>query len=158
MRLQAQAGWRGRMSVMEAAAAGQVRSAGDLAAAARAARAASRELAHRSSAERRAGLEAMAACLSDAATEVLEANGRDVAAARAAGVAESMCDRLTLDERRLRAVAEALRTAATLPDPLNRVLEGRTLPNGLRLQRRSVPLGVLGIIYEARPNVTVDAA
>src|SRR5919197_19819 len=146
------------MTATEAAATSGATAVDELADAARAARVAARRLARCSGAERRQALEAMAAGLEDAAPRVLAANAEDVARARAAGTTEARLDRLALDERRLAAVARALRGAAALPDPLGRTLEGRTLPNGLRLERRTVPLGVLGIIYEARPNVTVDAA
>src|SRR5256714_2088729 len=146
------------MTATEAAATQSAAAVDELAAAARAARVAARRLARCSGAERSTALEAMAASLEDAVPRVLAANAEDVARARAAGTAEATLDRLALDERRLAAVAHALRGAAALPDPLGRILEGRTLPNGLRLERRTVPLGVLGIVYEARPNVTVDAA
>ena len=140
------------------AAARDAAAADGLEGAARAARRAGRVLARRGGAERRALLEAIAAALDDATAEVLAANARDVERARAAGTADSTIDRLRLDERRVAAITGALRATAALPDPLGRVLEGRILPNGLRLERRTVPLGVLGIVYEARPNVTVDAA
>src|ERR671937_2234604 len=146
------------MTTTEGSATQSAVPADELAAAARAARVAAHRLARCSGADRRKALEAMAASLEDAAPRVLAANAEDVARARAAGTTEATLDRLALDERRLAAVARALRGAAALPDPLGRTLEGRTLPNGLRLERRTVPLGVLGIIYEARPNVTVDAA
>jgi len=131
----------------------------ELVAAARAARGAARALARLSGAERRAAIEAMAAALEQpaAVSGVLMANAQDLSEARARGVTAATLDRMTLDEPRLATIVAALRAVAGLPDPLGRVLEGRTLPNGLRLQRRSVPLGVLGIVYEARPNVTVDA-
>ena len=132
--------------------------ADDLAGAALAARRASRALARISTAERRAALAAMAGHLEARARDVLAANGEDVARARADEAAESAIDRLVLDEQRLGTIVSALRATAELPDPLGRTLEGRILPNGLRLERRSVPLGVLGIIFEGRPNVTVDAA
>src|SRR5438445_6888335 len=112
----------------------------ELAGAARDARVAARRLARCSGAERRNALEAMAASLEDAVPQVLAANAEDVARARRAGTAEATLDRLALDERRLAAVVRALRDAAALPDPLGRTLEGRTLPNGLRLERRTVPL------------------
>ena len=146
------------MTATEATATQSAAAVDELAAAARAARVAARRLARCSGADRRTALEAMAASLEDAVPQVLAANAEDVARARASGTADATLDRLALDERRLAAVARALCGAAALPDPLGRTLEGRTLPNGLRLERRTVPLGVLGIIYEARPNVTVDAA
>ncbi len=130
----------------------------DLVAAAEAARAASRTLARASGAARRAALEAIAAALEESVADVIAANAADVTRARAAGVSPATIDRLTLTPERVAGIVAALRVTADLPDPLNRTLEGRTLPNGLRVERRTVPLGVLGIIYEARPNVTVDAA
>ena len=89
---------------------------------------------------------------------ILEANGRDVAAARAAGTEESIIDRLTLDATRLASIAGAVRDVAALPDPVGDVVRGYTRPNGLRITQVRVPFGVVAMIYEARPNVTVDAA
>ena len=89
---------------------------------------------------------------------ILDANARDVAAAREAGTAEGLIDRLSLDEGRVAAMADGLRHVATLPDPVGEVVRGSTLPNGLELRQVRVPLGVVGIVYEARPNVTADAA
>jgi len=90
--------------------------------------------------------------------EWLSANAADLAAARAGGMKESMLDRLALDEKRIAAIAEGVRQVAALPDPVGQVVKTATRPNGLKLEQRRVPLGVIGIIYEARPNVTVDAA
>jgi glutamate-5-semialdehyde dehydrogenase len=90
--------------------------------------------------------------------EVLAANAEDVAKARAAGIGASIIDRLTLTRERIAAIAADVRHVASLPDPVGEVLRGSTLPNGLDLRQVRVPLGVVGIIYEARPNVTVDAA
>ena len=90
--------------------------------------------------------------------DVLRANALDVSRARAAGTSEGLIDRLTLTRERLADIADALRHVATLPDPVGEVIRGFTLPNGLQVQQLRVPLGVVGIIYEARPNVTVDAA
>ena len=90
--------------------------------------------------------------------EVLAANQRDVDRAVEAGTAEGLVDRLTLTPERLAAIADALRDVAELPDPVGEVLRGYTLPNGLEVRQVRVPMGVVGIIYEARPNVTVDAA
>ncbi len=90
--------------------------------------------------------------------EVIEANGLDVEAARAAGIAEGLIDRLRLDESRIAGMAGGLRQVATLPDPVGEVLDGWVRPNGLRITRVRVPLGVIAIIYESRPNVTSDAA
>ncbi len=90
--------------------------------------------------------------------EIVEANAEDVAKAREAGVSESVVDRLTLTPERVRAIAKDVRDVAALPDPVGEVVRGSTLPNGIDLRQVRVPLGVVGIIYEARPNVTVDAA
>jgi glutamate-5-semialdehyde dehydrogenase len=90
--------------------------------------------------------------------EVVAANAEDVARARAAGTSEAIVDRLTLTRERIAAIAADVRHVASLPDPVGEVLRGSTLPNGLDLRQVRVPLGVVGIIYEARPNVTVDAA
>ncbi len=88
---------------------------------------------------------------------ILEANEADLDVARAAGTAGAMLDRLALNPARIEAIADGLRQVAGLPDPLGEVLRGRTLPNGLQLRQQRVPLGVIGIVYEGRPNVTVDA-
>ncbi|MDX3237773.1 glutamate-5-semialdehyde dehydrogenase [Streptomyces sp. ME03-5709C] len=90
--------------------------------------------------------------------EIVEANAKDVARAREAGTGEAIVDRLTLTPERVRAIASDVRDVAGLPDPVGEVVRGSTLPNGLDLRQIRVPLGVVGIIYEARPNVTVDAA
>ncbi|MPQ97456.1 glutamate-5-semialdehyde dehydrogenase [Modestobacter sp. I12A-02628] len=105
-----------------------------------------------------AALLAMADALGERAAEVLAANAADVAAATAAGTPAAMVDRLRLDEARLAGVADALRALVALPDPVGDVVRGSTLPNGLTLRQVRVPLGVVGMVYEARPNVTVDAA
>ncbi|MDX1974839.1 MAG: glutamate-5-semialdehyde dehydrogenase [Rickettsiales bacterium] len=89
---------------------------------------------------------------------ILEANAKDVAYGKEKGLDAAMIDRLTLDEKRIEAMAAGLETIATGPDPVNRLLEEWSRPNGLVLQRVSIPLGVIGIIYESRPNVTADAA
>ena len=91
-------------------------------------------------------------------TEILDANQKDVTAAKANGLSAAMIDRLTLDEGRLEAMAAGLEAIAALPDPLGAVLAQWEVPNGLHIQRRSTALGVIGIIYESRPNVTIDAA
>ena len=103
-------------------------------------------------------LHAMADALVDATGPVLEANGDDLQRGRDSGMASGMLDRLALDEKRVAAMADGLRQVASLPDPVGEVVRGSTLPNGLQLKQVRVPLGVVGIIYEARPNVTVDAA
>jgi glutamate-5-semialdehyde dehydrogenase len=109
-------------------------------------------------ADRRAGLASVADALEQATGAVLEANRQDVAREREAGTPEALVDRLELDAGRLAAMAQAVRTIAALPDPVARVVDGWTLPNGLRVQQRTVPFGVIAVVYESRPNVTVDAA
>jgi glutamate-5-semialdehyde dehydrogenase len=105
-----------------------------------------------------AALTAMAEALVSATEDVLAANAEDVAAARENGVAESLVDRLRLDADRVAGMAQGLRDVAALPDPVGEVVRGSTLANGLELRQVRVPFGVVGIIYEARPNVTADAA
>ncbi len=105
-----------------------------------------------------AALCAMADALVDRTAEVVEANGADVAAGRAAGMSDALVDRLALDPKRVAAMADGLRQVAGLPDPVGEVIRGSVLPNGLELRQIRVPLGVVGIVYEARPNVTADAA
>ena len=109
-------------------------------------------------AKKTAALELAAAALWDRREEILNANGEDVAAGEAAGMRPSLLDRLRLTEERIAAMAQAVREVAAAPDPVGRVLSGEVRPNGLQLQKVTVPLGVIGIIYEARPNVTSDAA
>ncbi|TMR94415.1 glutamate-5-semialdehyde dehydrogenase [Nonomuraea basaltis] len=125
---------------------------------ARAAREAAAELAPLPRAPKDRALRAVADALVAHAAEIVEANAKDVEQARAQGTAEAMIDRLRLDEARIGAIAEAVRQVADLPDPVGEVVRGGTLPNGLELRQLRVPLGVIGIIYEGRPNVTVDAA
>ncbi|MEU0521640.1 glutamate-5-semialdehyde dehydrogenase [Streptosporangium sp. NPDC006007] len=105
-----------------------------------------------------AALRVIADALVAGAAEIVAANALDVERAREGGVSEYMIDRLRLDGARVEAVAEAVRRVADLPDPVGEVIRGGTLPNGLELRQLRVPLGVIGIIYEGRPNVTVDAA
>ena len=119
------------------------------------ARAASRTLA---AGDRNRGLRAIAASLLADGQEILTANARDVAAERSKGTSDALVDRLTLTESRLQSVAAAVEQIASLPDPLNRVLAGWKLDNGLSIRKVTVPFGVIGMIYESRPNVTVDAA
>jgi glutamate-5-semialdehyde dehydrogenase len=103
-------------------------------------------------------LRAMADALVARSDAILEANAKDVEAARAAGTSEALIDRLRLDSTRVAAMADGMRAVAGLPDPIGEVIRGSRLPNGLQLTQVRVPLGVVGIIYEARPNVTADAA
>jgi glutamate-5-semialdehyde dehydrogenase len=105
-----------------------------------------------------AALHAMADALVAATGDVLAANARDVAAGRDAGLSGSLLDRLSLDGGRVAAMAQGLRDVAALPDPVGEVLRGYTQPNGLEIRQVRVPFGVVAMIYEARPNVTVDAA
>lgn len=125
---------------------------------ARAAKAASRRLGKLTTAEKNACLLAMADGLERATADILAANAKDMDAAVAAGLSKAMQDRLRLDEKRVKAMADGLRQVAALPDPVGRVLDERVRPNGLKLQKVSTPIGVIVIIYEARPNVTADAA
>lgn len=122
------------------------------------ARKASVGLAQTTGEERDAALDAMAGALRAHASAIVEANAADMAAAREAGTSAALLDRLMLDEGRVEAMAAALENLRALPDPLGRALEERTLYNGLELSRVSVPLGVVAVVYEARPNVTADAA
>jgi glutamate-5-semialdehyde dehydrogenase len=125
---------------------------------ARRAREASRALATATRATKDAALRALADALVAATDRVLAANAEDVARGRAGGMSEGLLDRLALTPERVVAIAGALRELAALPDPVGEVVRGSTLPNGLRLRQVRVPMGVVGMIYEARPNVTVDAA
>ncbi len=122
------------------------------------ARAASLGLALATRAEKDAALHAMAQALVERADELLAANGEDVARAVADGTPANIIDRLRLTPDRLEAMAQGLRDVAGLPDPVGEVVRGSTLPNGLELRQLRVPFGVVGMIYEARPNVTADAA
>lgn len=118
---------------------------------------AQRTLARTTTDERNALLRALADALETAAGDIEAANATDMESAHAAGMDEGKLDRLLFDAPRVKAAAEGVRHVATLPDPLGRIVRGYTLPNGVRLQQKRVPLGVVGMIYEARPNVTVDA-
>jgi glutamate-5-semialdehyde dehydrogenase len=126
--------------------------------AARRAREAAADLALRTRADKDRALLAMADGLAERTTEILAANGDDVAQAAAAGTPDAIIDRLRLTERRVTGMADGLRQIAGLADPVGEVVRGFRLPNGLDVQQIRVPLGVIGIIYEARPNVTADAA
>ncbi len=123
-----------------------------------AARDAARKLARASGEQRGDALARMAEALMERQDEVLSANEKDCAAARANGVADSFLDRLSLDEGRLEGMAAGVRGVLSQPDPLAEVFDERTLPNGLQVSKRRVPLGVIGVIYESRPNITIDIA
>ena len=116
------------------------------------------ELATLTRAQKDAGLHAMADAVADATDAILEANARDVAAGREDGTSTALLDRLSLDAARVAAMADGLRDIAALPDPVGEVVRGYTRPNGLEIRQIRVPIGVVAIVYEARPNVTVDAA
>ncbi len=125
---------------------------------ARRAKVAARSLARATRATKDGALHRMADTLVAASERIVTANARDVARAQADGMSPGLVDRLTLDPARIEQIAGALRDLAALPDPVGEVLHGSTLPNGLRVRQVRVPMGVVGMIYEARPNVTVDAA
>src|SRR5581483_9183268 len=125
--------------------------------AARRARVASRALALLPTVAKDHALKAAAEAIVAHAGQILAANAEDLAAARAAGTPDAMLDRLALNPQRIDGIAEGLCQVAGLPDPVGEVLRGYTLPNGLQLRQQRVPLGVVGMIYEGRPNVTVDA-
>ncbi len=124
----------------------------------RRARVASRALALAPRADKDAALSAIADALQADVTRIVAANAEDVRRERDGGMSEGLLDRLSLDEHRIAAIADAVREVAGLPDPVGEVVRGQTLPNGLVLRQLRVPMGVVGMIYEARPNVTVDAA
>src|SRR4051794_14638227 len=124
----------------------------------RAARTASIALAQAPTSQKDAGLEAIAKAVESAADRILPANELDLANGRENGLSAGLQDRLRLDDVRLAGLASAVREIAALPDPVGEALRGSTLPNGLRLTQVRVPFGVVGAIYEARPNVTIDIA
>ncbi|EOV0992827.1 gamma-glutamyl-phosphate reductase, partial [Edwardsiella piscicida] len=124
----------------------------------KAAKRASYQLALLSSAQKNRALALIADCLQQDSAAILQANAEDVAQARADGLSDAMLDRLLLTESRLAAIADDVRQVCSLHDPVGEIIDGRQLDSGLTLQRRRVPLGVIGVIYEARPNVTVDVA
>ena len=124
----------------------------------RSAKRAARELARTDTAVKDAALSAIAHALAERMEEILEANERDMQNGREANIGEALLDRLRLDEGRIAAIAEAVRQIAALPDPVGEVIEGRRLANGLDVRKVRVPLGVIAVVYEARPNVTIDAA
>jgi glutamate-5-semialdehyde dehydrogenase len=122
------------------------------------ARAASHALNKLSTEQKNTILRAMADEIVARSTPILTANSKDLAAAESNGLSKAMIDRLMLDDKRLAAIAQALREVADLPDPVGEVLAEWTRPNGLRIRKVRVPIGVIGIIFESRPNVTTDAA
>src|SRR2546421_3962498 len=123
-----------------------------------AAKRASRQLASLPSALKDAALEAIADAIDARTEEILEANARDVAAAAGGEYGTAFLDKLRLDEGRVAAMSAGVRKIVTLPDPIGEVIDGWRLENGLDVRKVRVPLGVVGIVYEARPNVTIDAA
>ncbi|MDQ2760972.1 MAG: glutamate-5-semialdehyde dehydrogenase [Actinomycetota bacterium] len=123
-----------------------------------AAKRASRTLALLSSSVKDVALEAIADAVIDATEEILDANARDLERGREAGLADALLDRMALDERRLMDMATGVRKIASLSDPVDEVIDGSRLPNGLEVRRVRVPFGVVAVVYEARPNVTIDAA
>jgi glutamate-5-semialdehyde dehydrogenase len=122
------------------------------------ARKAARELATLETVKKDAALKRMAEMLLSGMDFLMDQNEKDVAAGKAAGLSSALVDRLTLNEKRIRSMADGLEQIAALPDPVGRVMDGWTRPNGLRIQRVKVPIGVIGIVFESRPNVTADAA
>ncbi len=122
------------------------------------ARAAAAHLARTPTAAKNSAILAVAAGLEANRAAILAANAQDLAAGRAAGLTSALLDRLMLNEVRLAAITADLREVAALPDPVGEQFEASTLPNGLKIRKQRVPLGVLGVIYEARPNVTIDVA
>jgi glutamate-5-semialdehyde dehydrogenase len=124
----------------------------------REAKRAARSLAQLDTAAKDAALLAMADALVERTREILEANARDLEAGAEAGLSDALMDRLRLDAGRIAAMAAGARQIAALPDPVGEVIDGHRLPNGLDVRKVRVPLGVVGVVYEARPNVTIDAA
>jgi glutamate-5-semialdehyde dehydrogenase len=119
---------------------------------------ASRHLATLDAHTKNRALQAIADALVERTPEILEANRRDLDAGRAGGLSDALMDRLALDARRIAAMADGVRTIAGLHDPVGEVIDGHRLPNGLDVRKVRVPLGVVAVVYEARPNVTIDAA
>ncbi len=122
------------------------------------ARDASRATAVLTSGDKARALESIAVALERSADRIIEANARDIRRGEADGIGDSLIDRLRLDDKRIAALATAVRQVAVLPDPVGRVVGGHRMPNGVSLEQIRVPFGVVGAIYEARPNVTVDIA
>lgn len=119
---------------------------------------AAKALARADTATKNAALDQIAAALEERAAEILEANARDMQAGREAELGEALLDRLLLDEARIAQIARAVRQIVALGDPVGEVIDGHRLPNGLDVRKVRVPLGVVAVVYEARPNVTIDAA
>lgn len=124
----------------------------------KAAKAASRKLATLTTQQKNQALLVIADELERQAATVIQQNQLDLADGRANGLSDALLDRLMLNEKRIKALADDARKIVGLPDPVGAEIEGRVLPNGLRLSRRRIPIGVIGVIYEARPNVTIDIA
>jgi glutamate-5-semialdehyde dehydrogenase len=124
----------------------------------RSAKRAARALARVDTATKNAALEGVAAALGERVEEILEANASDMQAGREAGLSEALLDRLLLDEGRIEGIAKAVRQIVALGDPVGEVIDGHRLENGLDVRKVRVPLGVVAVVYEARPNVTIDAA
>lgn len=124
----------------------------------KAAKAASSSLMLANTAIKNAALENIAALLPQRASEIIAANAKDLENGRTNNIADGLLDRLMLDEKRIQALADAIQTVIDLPDPVGDLVRGKTLPNGLQLAEVRVPFGVIGAIYEARPNVTIDIA
>ncbi|EPP5637912.1 gamma-glutamyl-phosphate reductase, partial [Vibrio cholerae] len=130
----------------------------DLTVLGKAAKAASFQLATASTAQKNQALAIMAEQLEAQSASILAANAKDIALGREAGLSDAMLDRLLLNESRLQAIANDVRNVIKLNDPVGSEIDSRVLENGMSLARRRVPLGVVGVIYEARPNVTIDIA
>jgi len=124
----------------------------------REAKRAARALAQIETATKDRALEAIAAALETRLEEILAANARDMQVGEEADIGEALLDRLRLDEERVAGIAQAVREIVSLPDPVGEVIAGARLPNGLDVRKVRVPLGVVAVVYEARPNVTIDAA
>ena len=124
---------------------------------ARAAKDVAQAIANASTEDKNRILNDAAAALEARASDIMAANERDISAGREAGLSEALIDRLALTPERVKGIADGLRQVASLPDPVGDIVAGRTLANGLRIRQVRVPLGVMGMVYEARPNVTVDA-
>ncbi len=120
------------------------------------AREASRQIANVKSSVKNDALRSLASLLEEARPAIKEANNADIAAARSAGMSDAILDRLTLNEKRLDDLSKDLRSLAEFPDPIGERFDETLLPNGLKLRKQRVPLGVIGVIYESRPNVTID--